>query len=380
VVLAFAAIYWPGYRAGGPVRTMRNLVAALRDDVDFRIFTANHDRGESRPYTEVPTNRWTEVDGARVFYADRAARRAGAICRLAAEIDPDVVYINSFFDPVFSVRPVVLHRLGRLAPRARWVIAPRGEFAAAALSIKAWKKRPYLAASRLAGLHRGMTWQATSEFEVADIGRIMGPSPESIRLATNIPELPAAAEPAAEPPAGGPLRVCFLSRITPMKNLAFAIEALKDVPRPIRFDVYGPVLDAAYWAKCRQALPAAGGRLEVRVHGEVAHEHVRETLAGHDLFLLPTLGENFGHVILEALAAGVPVLISDRTPWRDLEARGVGWALSLDDRAAFTRTITECADMLPAERATMRERARRYAADVAASSDVVAANRALFMP
>ena len=51
-------------------------------------------------------------------------------------------------------------------------------------------------------------------------------------------------------------------------------------------------------------------------------------IARSDVFLLPTGGENFGHAIFEALSCGVPVLISDQTPWRGLEAiaRRLGFA------------------------------------------------------
>ena len=74
------------------------------------------------------------------------------------------------------------------------------------------------------------------------------------------------------------------------------------------------------------------------------------TLAGYDLFLLPTRGENFGHAIFDALEVGLPVLISDQTPWRDLERIGAGWSLPLADPDRFAATIDRLATLEPSER------------------------------
>ncbi len=78
------------------------------------------------------------------------------------------------------------------------------------------------------------------------------------------------------------------------------------------------------------------------------------------LFFLPTHGENFGHAIAEAFAAGVPVLISDTTPWRDLRSSGVGWDLSLDEPQCFVEAIEMCANMDSDAYSAMRIAARRF--------------------
>ena len=78
-------------------------------------------------------------------------------------------------------------------------------------------------------------------------------------------------------------------------------------------------------------------------------------------FYCPRSGENFGHVIIEALSAGCLALISDRTPWRGLEDAGVGWDLALYDLQAFRAAIEDLAAASPAERAERAERAVRWA-------------------
>lgn len=63
---------------------------------------------------------------------------------------------------------MTLRRLG-LLPLVPVILAPRGEFSPGALGLKAWKKRPYIELTRMIGLHRGITWQASSEREAGDI-------------------------------------------------------------------------------------------------------------------------------------------------------------------------------------------------------------------
>jgi glycosyltransferase involved in cell wall biosynthesis len=164
-----------------------------------------------------------------------------------------------------------------------------------------------------------------------------------------------------ERPEGAPLRLCFLSRISPKKNLDFALRVLAAVTVPVEFTIFGPVDDAAYWAACQPLIAQLPTNVRATYGGEVHPEDVRRTLTAQDLFFLPTRGENFGHVIYEALSSGVPVLISDQTPWNDLDSRGVGWNISLDSVAEFARTIETAARVLPVEREAYARRAVAYA-------------------
>jgi glycosyltransferase involved in cell wall biosynthesis len=121
----------------------------------------------------------------------------------------------------------------------------------------------------------------------------------------------------------------FISRISPKKNLLFALRMLQSVLGDISFDIYGPIEDARYWNRCEKAIGTLPPNVRVKYMGMVEHEKVGEVFAEHDLFLFPTLGENYGHVICEALSAGCPVLISDQTPWRHLQEEGAGWDIPL---------------------------------------------------
>jgi glycosyltransferase involved in cell wall biosynthesis len=153
---------------------------------------------------------------------------------------------------------------------------------------------------------------------------------------------------------------------------------LEGVSGDVSFDIYGPAEDAAYWEECRGLIAALPANIRVRYWGPIEHERVARVFAEHDLFLLPTLGENYGHVICEALVAGCPVLISDQTPWRDLEAEGVGWAIPLGETERFRSVLQQCVDAGAEWHAALSARAMNYGVKHASDPETIAANRRLF--
>ena len=379
VVLAFTRWYLPGYQAGGPVRTMSNMVDRLGDELDFRIATQDRDINDDNAYPDIDPFGWNALGHSQVRYLARQEITLRSLARIIGEVAPDVLYLNSFFDPLFTQRVLMLRRLGRIAG-IPVVLAPRGEFSEGALALKGWKKNQFLRLSRWLGLYDGLTWQASSDLEKQDILRRLSQIESSrVKLAMN---LAAAAETVMEGTsarkAGEPLRICFLSRISPKKNLDFALTALGHVRADVVLTIHGPREDHAYWEQCEAVRKSLPGNVQVSYAGEVEHQEVARALSSHDLFFFPTRGENYGHVIQEALAAGLPVLISDQTPWRDLEQHGVGWALSLGDASAFARIIDTVAAW-PAEQAqAVRANAKTYARAKANDTEVVHANLELF--
>lgn len=380
-VLTFVRHYLPGYKHGGPLRTIANMVEALGDEFSFRIVTLDRDATDTEPYPDLPSDGgWVNVGKAAVLYLPPDKKSFRHFARIIRETPHDSVYLNSFFDPVFTLKPLLARRLG-LVPDARWIIAPRGEFSPGALDLKAWKKRPFIAGVRAAGVYRGLTWQASSEHEEADIRRALGSDAERIHIA---PDLPGGAAPANAAVAGPrkdgePLRICFLSRVSPMKNLAYALDVLARVRVPVRFDIYGPLDDRRYWDECRSRISRLPANVVADYRGAVGHAEVLSVLARYDLFFLPTLGENYGHVICEALAAGTPVLIADTTPWRDLAESGVGWALPLSAPGAFAEKIEWLARAVCVERTRMRICALSYVKKMRDQGSAIESNRRMLL-
>jgi glycosyltransferase involved in cell wall biosynthesis len=172
--------------------------------------------------------------------------------------------------------------------------------------------------------------------------------------------------------------VAFLSRISPKKNLLGAIEMLHGAPGTVRFNIFGPKEDKDYWRRCLGAIARLPPNVTVADHGALGIGEVSEAFRENHVLLFPTHGENFGHVIVEALQAGVPVLVSDRTPWRDLATERAGWDLPLDRPDLFRKCLSELIAMGAAEFETWSHGARRYGLARANDASAVERYRALF--
>ena len=199
---------------------------------------------------------------------------------------------------------------------------------------------------------------ATSESEARDMAAGL-PDVSPIVVAPNI-RLPIEAASFAAS-SDGALRLSFVGRIVPVKQLEYALGVLSRVRSRVNFEIFGPAEDVAYWNRCKDLIANLPPNIQVHWHGETSNEDVVAAMAATDLFFLPTAGENFGHAIFEALSTGVPVLISDQTPWRELAAASAGWDLPLADMDAWVEAIDAFAAW-PSER---KAEYRRGAANVA---------------
>ncbi|MBN2392189.1 MAG: glycosyltransferase [Anaerolineae bacterium] len=375
IILTCVDYYLPGFKAGGPLRTISNMVAQIGEVIDFRIITRDRDATDAQPYPNVNVDAWNQVGQARVYYASPGHLSFRTLRALVKTTAPDALYMNSFFSTL-TIKCLALRRIGAL-PDIPVVVAPRGEFSPGALALKQKKKSLYIALAKALGLYNNVLWQASSPVEQGDIRAVFGDRAQ-IHVAPNVPA--AVRQQAVEPRAKSPgeARFIFLSRISPKKNLHRLIEMLGALSGTITLSIVGPVRDEAHWQVCQQMINRLPAHVQVEVLGSVPHEQVHVLLAGHHFFVLPTLGENFGHAILEALAAGVPVLISDQTPWRDLAQAGVGWDIFIEDAPQWRNVLQQCVDMSQTEYDRMSNNARAYAVEWTADNSILQANRELF--
>ena len=154
----------------------------------------------------------------------------------------------------------------------------------------------------------------------------------------------------------------FLSRFVPKKNFKWLIEQLgSNIKGKLTMHVHGPLEDAEYWNECQWIIQNLPPNIEVESFGPLPHEDAVKTMFEYHFFLLPTLGENFGHVFIEALAAGCPLIVSDRTPWLDLAVKGIGWDISLESTQKWIETLNQCIDMDGETYSRMSTAAREYA-------------------
>ena len=375
-ILTYCAAYLPGYKTGGPLRSLVGLVQQLGPEFEFWIVTADRDLGDRKPYADVTPSRWLSCDGSRLYYAKPSEFTPMGLRSITASVRPHLSYVNSFFSPKFSMLPIAMRRL-RLASSAPMLLAPRGEFSPGALGIKATKKAAFLAIARRLAAYNDLTWQASTSLEADDIRRQF-PNARIIiagNLATPLPAEHCLTRPGKRV---GAVSLAFVSRITPMKNLSFALNLLHHVRGNVDYHIYGPIEDANYGIYCQTEAARLPPNIRVNFHGDIAHEDVHGELARHHGFLLPTLGENFGHAILEALLAGCVTIIGDQTPWRELEQRGAGWALPVTNKGVFVDAIQRMIDMDEITFTKASANARTVGLERATSAAIVDENRALF--
>lgn len=371
-VLCVTDYFLPGFKGGGPITTLANMRKQLTSEIALSVFTRDRDLGASEPFPNIETNCWFETPDGAVFYATPDVFGPSGLRMALAKRPAHLLYLNSFFSPMSSIF-IQLSR-SRIAPGLPILIAPRGEFSLGALSIKSAKKRVFIWFARLFGLYRGVHWHASTDLESRDILRQFPGSELRIHIAPDpVVADPLKAVPGAIGKQTNQLSLIFISRISPKKNLDGLLELLSDVHSLVNLDIFGPIEDEDYWRKCEKIVKALPDNIKVHYRGPIAHEEVSNTFARYDLFVFPTLGENFGHVIFEALRAGTPVLLSDRTPWHSDNA-GAVTALSLDDGVSWGMAIEHAARRTPQEQENLRLAACDYASNYIADDISLKAN------
>ncbi len=328
-IIAFIDWYVPGYKAGGGQRAFANMVCYLRDTFDFYIITRNTDFLETTPYGGIESNKWVKRnEGEYVYYCPEGEMSKALYKQLIDEVNPNDAYVNGVYSWKFSILPlVVLKRFN-----GKIVLGTYGMLAKTAINIKRGKKQLFLKVARLIGLYKKVLFHATSEKEIEDIKAAFG-SKAKVQMA---PHLPVKVLPALKMigKLKGDLKLISIARISPEKNTLFALQCLKDlgnIEGQITYDLYGPIYDKPYWEQCQQVINELPSNIKVNYKGVVDGNKVLELFTHYHALFMPSRGENFGYVILESFMAGRPVIISDQTPWRELEKSNCGWDVSLKE-------------------------------------------------
>lgn len=355
-VTAFAPTFEPGYRGGGPIRSMAEILDTAPEAVRIDLITRNRDHGCKEPYPGL-SGRWIERGNSRIFYLSTNNPKHWFRCILKARrARPDLLYLNSLWSPHFSLTPVLLRSL-RLLPAERLLLAPRGELSPGALSLKSFKKRAFLKVWKHLLESLNVSFHATSELEASEIRQVFSNSP--ILVASN--EIEAKEVLTGTPRTTGPTKFVFISRITPKKNLLLALEALSLVQSEVIFDIFGPIEDTAYWGDCEASMQRLPDSVHVSYRGELQPDQVRQAFRGYDAFVFPTKGENFGHVIAESLASSCPVICADTTPWSAVLRHGGGSVVSMPTAVEWARHMARWVDLSAQERGRRKtEAAQSY--------------------
>lgn len=346
--------YYPAKNYGGPVVSIDNICSLLKDEFTFYIICSDHELGETIKLEGI-SDGWTERSNCYVKYLDESKINENILLQIVRELDPSIIYINSLFDAKWTLPLLKI----AYTNSCKVLLAPRGQICENAFSKK-YKKLPYIWYLRAKHYLDDIRFQATSDEEVLCIKKYLNGTDDRIHYLTNLPSVPAHK---LEYPKKqiGEAKFIFFSRITRKKNLHTAIDYFFNVTGNAIFDIYGPIESQEYWDSCQKQIQLLPSNVKVNYCGTIDHENVFDVLSKYDAFLFPTLSENFGHVISEALFAGCPAIISNTTPWLGLEQSGAGWDIDLADKSSFVNAINTVIQYDEKSEIEAREKAQGHA-------------------
>jgi len=340
--------YLPATRYGGPIYAVHGLCRALAargHDVD--VFTTNVDGDRE---SDVPLGVPVDLDGVSVHYFRSTFRRlyvspAMRAALAASMAGYDAVHLHSvFLWPTYAAArvaalqgvPYIVSPRGMLVPK----LVARKSRVAKTLWIRAVERRTF---ANAAAVH------FTARVEWDDARRIGIPLPNPIVVPNGI-DLPA-----ADPRPRLPATLLFLGRINWKKGLDFLLDAIKDVPG-VKIVIAGND-DEELTPKLREQAMRNGIADRIDFRGPVSGAAKEELLRTATALVLPSLSENFGNVVLEAMAVEMPVIVTPEVGLAaDVESAGAGIVTSNapDALATAIRGILSDSDA----RAAMGKRGR----------------------
>lgn len=324
--------FFPGKKYGGPPVSIDNFCSLIsNNDNQVFIVTTNHDLGDKKKYQDI-TDGWNNRGNCKVLYLNDADYNRPNFENVIKELSPDLIYLQGLFQKCI-IPCLQLSKKYRI----KVLLALRGELCNGAFKKK-YKKVPYLVLLRKIGYLKNVYFQSTSEEETIGILKWLTSDSDKIFEISNIPSVPQHLFFGIKKNPGE-IRVVFVSRIVPKKNLLYALNIFSEIKKNVVFDIYGAREDEDYWKNCEAVINRLPTNIKVTYKGVAFHEEIHSIFAKYHIFFFPTFSENYGHVIAEALSVGCYVLTSDQVPWLDMSEYGAGNCLSLDNRSAFKECI-----------------------------------------
>lgn len=359
-VLILNPHFLPGFKSGGPQQTVKNICDIYSSRAEIYLITLNCDLGEKTPY-DLPVNQWLERYNIKVKYVSIKEYNYKLFAEAYHQFH--TIYTCGLFCSN-TYHMMFIHRFSTEKNKTLYV-APMGVFSKNAIRSKGFKKQVFVKLCSIMGLFKKITWSFTSEDELKEARAVVGE--RNIRNYLVAEDLPRKTDFAKSrrnlsEKEKNQLNIVFLSRISPKKNLLQALQILNThFEGKIQFDIYGVQEDIVYWRECEKKISELPDNIKVIYKGEVRPEKVIDVFSHYDVFLFPTKGENFGHVIYESLAGGCVPLISDTTPWKDFERKECGAVVPLHDEAGFREKIQNYILYSPDKFRQLKMNAVRYA-------------------
>ncbi len=303
-ILHVTPSYKPAYHYGGPTLSVSRLAeaqAAVGTSVSVFTTTAN-----GNAELEVPVGVQVQDNGVAIWYFSRWTGDHGhfspaLLLHLWREGKSyDVVNIHSWWNWVAFGAALVCKLRGY-----KTVVSPHGMLSP--YTLASWRKRWF---QQTVGkwLLNGTVFHATSNQEARELQKIW-PGHRCF-VAPNVVPLPDDL-PLSKRPDHSDFHLLFISRVHHKKGLELLFEALCRLEGPWRLTIAGNGAQG-YENQLRKRIKTLGLQNRIVWNGWVSQDQKWDLIADADLMVLPSYNENFANVVVEALATGTPVLLSDR--------------------------------------------------------------------
>jgi glycosyltransferase involved in cell wall biosynthesis len=303
-------------KSGGPTRSITGLCRGLAGcGIDATLFVHSDAHSMYNP------------SGVRFRMGNGCQIRRHVVTELKCvlhEEQPDIVHLHCIWMPFNHIAARCLRN-----QKVPYVVAPRGMLEPWSLSAKKWKKRLAMWLYQRRDLKHAVALHATAASEAEQFRRLGFRQP--IIISPNGVDLPETM-PARTMREDGKRTILFLSRIHPKKGLLELVEAWAKIkgcpnnPFPWHIEYAGPDYGGHLHA-VQKRIKELGVESDFTYLGDLSDQEKWNAYRRADVFVLPTYSENFGIVVAEALAAGVPVITTKGTPWQELEGSSCHSAL-----------------------------------------------------
>ena len=341
--------FFPDETSGGPAVSVMNMAKLLSDKYDIFIIASGKRFLDNSPL-EVEKNNWILKDDYNIFYLKNY--NIFKIQSLVREVKPSFIYLNSFYSLKWTFMPLIFFMKGN----TKIIIAPRGNFSHKDVNKFSYKKSIYLVITKLIISKMDIRWHFTSSYEYNLTypflkNRLINDSSfiiENIHIAPPIKN--------TNIKVSNDIKILYFGRIHPKKNLKLAIDIVSEIKelKSYKFDIFGTIEKPEYFDTLKQSFNE-----NITYLGPYSHENVHEILENYDVFLFLTQGENYGHTIAEALSSGLPVIISQHTPWSEIDQHG-GYVVDIDNKQLCKSTIKKFYQMDHDEWKTMSQNAMSF--------------------
>jgi glycosyltransferase involved in cell wall biosynthesis len=335
---------------GGPSHAILAMVKALREQgVDAEIATTN-DNGIN--LLDVPLQQRIEYQQVPVWFFPRFSPKVEPIREFVFSsqltswlwqnvCEYDLLHIHAVFSYSSTVAMVIARIKG-----IPYIIRPGGHLCEWSLQQSSHKKQIYLTLIGRAALNHSQGFHFTTEQEQKEASKLsfQSPSfilPHGLSIPASIPDARHRLRQLLKVPEDEPV-ILFLSRLHPKKGLDYLIPAMGKLTHQRFTFVLAGGGSPEYEAKINALLVSAGLQERTYCSGFVTGEMKNLLLQGADMFALTSHSENFGVAVLEAMAVGLPVVITPNVALASvIEKHQVGY-VPQQDVDAISATIAHC--------------------------------------